>query len=121
MSFALFLCATDIVVEIDDSQEDPSDRRYELEQYVYDLTWICDIQINEIAAMIPEREVEKLRNDHYVWKIDRDIQCAKIGRTESGELREFECLAELSEAYFTQRELEISDLESLRDKQKSIK
>jgi len=92
-----------------------------LELYVYHLTWLLDTQIDEIAEIIPEHEVEKLRKDHYTWKIERDIRCAKIGRMESGELRELECLAELSEAYYDRRETEISDLESIRNKEKSTK
>ncbi len=115
-SFSIFLCATDIELVAEDDEANPSDPRYDLELYVYQLTSLLDDQLEEIAVMIPKHEVEKLRNDHYAWKIERDIQCAKIGRTEPGELRELECLSELSEVYFDQRELEIIDLEDVREK-----
>ena len=115
-SIAMFLCATDIEHIAEDGEPNHSDRRYGLELYVYQLTSLLDMQIDEIAEMIPEQEVEKLRSDHYTWKIERDIQCAKVGRTEPGELRELECLAELSEVYFERHEIEIGNLEIQRKK-----
>ena len=57
--------------------------RERLEIYVYQITLLCDSQIEEIAAAIPTERVEALRRDHYVWKLDRGIYCSEAGRHSS--------------------------------------
>ena len=109
------LCATDIALTLDDTQESFADQRRALEMYVHHLTALCDSQIEEISTMTPKHEVEKLRSDHYAWKLDRDLRCAATARSESGELRELECLAELSEEYFDRRESEIAELQASQE------
>jgi hypothetical protein len=87
------------------------DQRSAFERFVYHLTVICDGQIDDIAALIPEQAVASLRDEHYAWKLERDIMCAEIARTEPGELRELHCLSEATSEYFDWRELQIGELE----------
>ncbi len=81
-----------------------------LEAYLHELMVQVEAQIEEIAAAIPPREVERLRSEHYAWELQRDTYCADAGRNSTNELRELECLAELTSQYFDRRELEISKL-----------
>lgn len=64
--------------------------------------------------MIPPGEVERLRSQHYAWKLHRDIHCADAGRNASDELGELQCLADLTSQYFDRREIELSEIEARR-------
>jgi hypothetical protein len=112
---APFLCGTDIASAVEDDQAPPSDQHRKLELYVHHITALCDLKIDEISTMIPKKEVETLRSDHYAWKLDRDVRCAATARSEAGELRELECLAELSEEYLDRRESEIAEIEARQE------
>ena len=115
---ALLLCGLSVEQEADTTNTTSNDRRYELELYIHQLTELCDMQIEELSKLISEDEIKDLRKEHYAWKLDRDIRCAEIGRTDPNEFSELECLAGASEAYFERRELEIVALEERRAESK---
>jgi len=90
------------------------DERALLCQYVDSLDWQIDAQIEEIAANIPTERIEALRNEHYAWRLQRDLQCNEAGRKSTDELAELRCLSERSGHYFDLREAELSLLEAAR-------
>ena len=100
---AAFLPGTTIVQNDEGHDSNPSKRRYDLELYIYQFTALLDTQIEEISEFLSEGEIQDLRAEFYTWKIERDVHCSRIGRTEPGEFRELECLEELTEAYYIQR------------------
>jgi len=82
----LILCATTIERECLEGNPCSVGPRYELEVYNHSLPWLCDIQIEEIASFLPPLEAEALRNEHYAWKLQRDVDCAEADRNASGPL-----------------------------------
>ncbi len=93
------------------SAESDDEIRYELDVYIHQITALCDSQIEELAGVISPDDVERLRSEHYSWKTNRDIFCADAGRNSSDPLRDLECLSELTEEYFEQRELQLAEEE----------
>jgi hypothetical protein len=87
------------------------DLRESLESYVYQLDLQCDSQIDDLASLVPLRDVERLRAEHYAWRVWRDVSCAHAGRDSSDPLAELNCRSDATGAYFDRRELEIAELE----------
>jgi hypothetical protein len=120
-AMGLLLCGPSVEQEADTTDTTSNDRRYDLELYIHQVTEFCDMQIEEIAALISESETEELRKEHYAWKLERGIKCAEVGRTDPDEFSELECLAQDSESYFEKREREIAELKERRAKSKLSK
>src|SRR5262245_13616796 len=92
-----------------------SDQREALRSYLSELDQMSEFQIEDIASLISSEKVHALREDHYQWRRDRDTYCWEVGRNSSDDRAELECLVALSEAYYDQRDVEISHLEEMRD------
>ena len=99
----------------DEEEPTQTDRREGLRSYVSALEAQTESQIEDIASLGPSEKVHALREDHYQWMRERDSYCWEVGRNDSNDLAELECLAALTDAYYDQRDLELSHLEEMRD------
>jgi hypothetical protein len=103
-----------------ESDPQPMRKREELERYVYQLSVLVETQIEELSEFIPPPELEKIRSDHYSWKINRDVKCAEAGRNTDYQFAELDCLAVATEKYFEAFELRLAELESATVKDKPL-
>jgi hypothetical protein len=88
-----------------------AEKRAELDRYVFQLSAVIESQIEEIASLIPDSDVDRLRETHAGWKLARDADCLIQGNRDAWELSELECLSIKLEDYYQAREMEIADLE----------
>jgi len=111
-----WLIATDISLSEDDATgpATEAEKRAELDRYVSELTAVIESQIEEIASLIPDSDVDRLRETHTGWTLARDSDCLIQGNRDAWELSELECLSIKLEDYFQAREMEIADLEEQR-------
>jgi len=84
----------------------------EVETYIYQITAAIEIRIEEIAKTLPPADVEKLRKEHYAWKLRRDLECAEKARNgvDPRLFLELDCLAMSSTEYLAD-ELKVTDVE----------
>ncbi len=109
------LCA----LAVDDPGSDDAKRaaeRASYQAYVDALDSQCDMQIEDLAAMIPTDQIKALRSEHYDWRLQRDLRCADTGRKSSDELAELCCLSKVTSDYYDRRELQIREIEARRAK-----
>ena len=100
------LCATDMsTAGPGPVSEDPY---LDLKVYIHEITDRIAIQIDHLAHLIDEADVEALRREHYEWRLSRDLECYEVGRGASHRLVELECLSEKSEDYFVELEARVA-------------
>ena len=109
------LLATDISISPEDAPRSDDEKREILERYNHEVDGVIELQIQEIAALVPTGEIERLRKNHYAWKLERELECSEKGRSESDRLAELECRSKAAEIYYQDLELRIVALEEKRD------
>ena len=88
-----------------------ADPRDSLDLYVHQLTNLLEMQIEELSEFLSNNEIEEFRQEQYDWRIQRDIHCMAVRRTDPRELRELDCLAEQTEERFQELERELAQRE----------
>ena len=92
---------------------DPSQERAALDEYVHEVTTLCDQNVEEIIPQLSVAAAGDLRASHYRWKLDRDVSCAAAGRESPDPLAEPLCLADRLSERYDELELLLYKLEPL--------
>ena len=107
--------ATDISMPPEDAPKSHDEKRELLEQFNHEIDGVIEHQIEEIAALLPTREIEDLRETHYAWKLKREVTCSEKGHSDPERLAELECRSIAAEEFYQELEARIVALERMND------
>lgn len=106
------LTAVDIALE---SELSDDEMREEVRDYVYALESLIEVRIEELVTLVPPGEVESLLEQHYQWKLERDLECRRVGLRDSNPLAELHCRVNEGERYYERRQGELDERSPPRD------